>query len=151
MGMQNELKDNENILKPIFIKWNSRGSDVTILCCSVIGLSCEQIEKTFDMINNLSDFDNKRVALERRIINYFSKYLSKCFELFPHALKAMDKLKDKEEWAKELDEVIYIRLNKVINENGHIWFAKTIEEVVQVQIFFNSFKKDFVEIEKLGE
>ena len=44
-----------------------------------------------------------------------------------------------------------IRLNKVINEKGHIWFSKTTEKVVQVQIFFDSFKKEFDEIKKLGE
>ena len=45
MDIWNELKNNEATLKPIVKKWNSRDNDVTILCCSVISLSCEQIEK----------------------------------------------------------------------------------------------------------
>ena len=151
MDTWNELKSNEDTLKPIVKKWNSWDSDVTILCCSIIGLSCEQIEKNFDMTNDLSDFDDKRVALQRRIVNYFSKYLNKFFELFLHALKATDKLKGKEEWAKELDELMCFRLNKLINENGHAWFAKKIEEIVIIQIFFGSFRKEFDEIDKLGE
>lgn len=89
--------------------------------------------------------------LQRRIISYVSKYLGKRFDLFPHALEVVDKLKDKVEWAKELDELMCIRLNKFINEKGHIWFAKKNKEVVQVQIFFDSFKKEFDEIKKLGE
>lgn len=103
------------------------------------------------MTNGLLDFDNKRNILQRRINNYCSKYFDRSFGLFPHALKVVDKLKNKEEWAKELDELIALRLNKVINEKDHIWFSKIVEEVVQVQIFFDSSKRDFVEIEKLGE
>ena len=45
MDIWNELKNNEDILKAIVKKWNNRDSDVTILCCSVISLSCEQVEK----------------------------------------------------------------------------------------------------------
>lgn len=77
------------------------------------------------MTNGLSNFDNKRIVLQRRIIYYFSKYLGESFGLFPHALKVVGKLKDKEEWAKELDDLLYIRVNKVINEKDHIWFTKT--------------------------
>ena len=81
-------------------KWNDSDKDVTILCFLVINLSCEKIVKTFDLTNDLSKFDNKRIALQRRIINYLSKYRNRNFELFPHALNKKDKLKDKDEWAK---------------------------------------------------
>ena len=60
-------------------------------------------------------------------------------------------MKDKEEWANELNDLICIRINKVINEKYNIWFTKATKEVVMVQIFFDSFKKDFDEIKKLGE
>lgn len=120
MDIWNELKNNEATLKPIVKKRNIRDNYVTILCCSVISLSCEQIKKTFDMTNGLSNLDNKRIVLQRRIINYFSKYLSESFEIFPYLIEAVDKLKNKEEWAKELDDLICIKLNKVINENDHI-------------------------------
>lgn len=60
-------------------------------------------------------------------------------------------MKDKEEWAKELDDLICIRSNKVINEKDHIWFAKKTKEIVNVQISFDSFKNKFDEIEKFGE
>lgn len=44
-----------------------------------------------------------------------------------------------------------IRLNKLINEKGRIWFSKKTKEFVQVQKFFDSFKKEFDEIKKLGK
>jgi len=50
-----------------------------------------------------------------------------------------------------LDDLICLRFNKVINEKGHAWLAKKTKEVVKVQIFFDSFKGDFVKIKKLGE
>lgn len=98
--MWNEIKGGEDALKPIMNKWGRRDNDVTLLCVSVISMSCEQIEKAFDMTNDLSDFDNERVVVEKRIIIYFSKQLAKKFEPFPHAVIKIDKLKDKEEWAK---------------------------------------------------
>lgn len=55
MIVWNELKSNE--------VWNNRDSDVTILCCSVISLSCEQVQKKFDMTNGLTNFDSKRIVL----------------------------------------------------------------------------------------
>lgn len=70
------------------------------------------------MTNDLSNFDDKIIALQKRITNYFLKYLDKKFELFPHALKKIDKLKDNEEWAQELDDLICLRYNRVINEKG---------------------------------
>ena len=69
----------------------NRDKDVSLLYFLVISLSCEQIEKTFDLTNDLSEFDNKRISLQRRIINYINKYKSRNFELFPHALNKKDK------------------------------------------------------------
>lgn len=151
MSIWNEPKNSEATLKTIVNKWNNRNKDVTLLCFSVITLSCDKIEKTFDLTKDLSNFDTKRIALQKRIINYISKYIGINFDLFPHALKKIDKLKDKEEWAKELDDLLCLRFNMVINEKGHAWLEKITEEVVKVKVLFDSFKEDFVEINKLGE
>lgn len=43
-----------------------------------------------------------------------------------------------------------IGLNIVVNYKNYIWFARTIEEVVQVKLFFDSFKQDFEEIRRIG-
>ncbi len=69
----------------------------------------------------------------------------------PHALRKIDKLKEKEEWAKELDGFLCLRNNRVINEKGHALSEKTIEEVVKVQLLYDYLKEEFVEINKLGE
>lgn len=42
-------------------------------------------------------------------------------------------------------------MNKVINEKGHAWWATTIEELVKVQLFFDSLKQDFFIIDKEDE
>ena len=63
METWNELKSNEDTVKTIIKKWNSKDNDVIVLCCSIVGLSYEKIEKTFKMINDLSNFADKRVAL----------------------------------------------------------------------------------------
>lgn len=100
INIWNELKENDVSLKPIVNKWNKRDKYVTLLCFSVITLSCEHIEKTYDLTNDLSNFDDKKTTLQRRIINYLAKYKSKIFGLFPHALDKKDKLKNKEEWTQ---------------------------------------------------
>ena len=73
------------------------------------------------------------------------------FRLFPHDLDKKDKLKNKEEWAQELDDLFFLRMNEVINEKGHAWWENTTQEVVKVQIFYDSLREDFIEIDKLGE
>lgn len=151
INIWNELKGSEDSLKPIVNKWNNRDKDVTLLCFLVINLSCEQIERTFDLTNDLFDFDNKRIALQMRIIKYIAKYKSRSFELFPHALDKKDKLKDKEEWAKELDDLLCLRMNRVTNEKGNLWWENTNEEVVKVQIFYDFLREEFIEIDKLEE
>lgn len=42
-------------------------------------------------------------------------------------------------------------MNRVINEKGNAWWENTTEEVVKVQIFYDSLRKYFIEIYKLGE
>lgn len=127
--MWNEIKNCEDALNPIMNKWGGRDKDVTLFCVLVISLSYEWIEKTSDMTNDLSHFDEKRVVVQKRIMIYLSKYLSEKFELFPHALKKIDKLKEKEEWGKELDDLLCHRINGVISEKGHLLWVMKNDEV----------------------
>ena len=117
-----ELKAHEEILKPIVNKWGKRRKEITFLCYSVIRPTHDHIEKTFDVANELSGFDDRRIALQLKVVSYLSKYKSEKFDLFPCALDRKNKLKNKDEWAKELDDLFYLRMNKVINEKGHAWW-----------------------------
>ena len=119
INIWDELKANDDALKPIVNKWNKRDKDVTLFCFSVITLFCEHIEETYQFTNDLSKFDDKRTTLKRRIINYLEKYKSKIFRLFPHALDKKNKLNNKEEWAQELNELLCLQMNSVINEKGN--------------------------------
>ena len=62
-----------------------------------------------------------------------------------------DKLINKEEWAQELDDLLCLRMNRVINEKGNAWWANTTKEVLKVQIFYDSLREDFIEINKLRD
>ena len=62
----------------------------------------------------------------------------------------VDKVKEKGEWKKELDEIFCQRMNKVINEIGHLLWAMTNEEYVKVQLFYSTIRKYFVAIEAIG-
>ena len=42
-------------------------------------------------------------------------------------------------------------MNEILNEKGHAWWVTTIEELVKVQLFFDSLKQDFVNIDKQSE
>ena len=85
--MWREIKEVEEVLKPIMIKCEEREKDVTLLFTLVIDLSHEQIKKTFDLTNDISNFKNKKEALRRRVPICFSRYLGEKFDLFPQALK----------------------------------------------------------------
>ena len=89
------------------------------LCYSIIRSSHDQFEKTYDIVNDLPEFDNKRVHLQRRIVGYLNKYKSQKFDLFPHALDRKNKLKNKDKLATKLDDLFCLRMNKIINEIGH--------------------------------
>ena len=143
-----ELKTHDETLKPIVSKQEKREKEVTHLCYLVIMSSHDHIEKLYDIANDLSNFDNKRVALQLKIVSYLNKYKNKKFDLFPCALDRKNKLKNKDEWSKELDDLFCIRMNEIVNEKGCAWWANTVEELVKVQIFFDSLKQDFFHFEK---
>ena len=42
-------------------------------------------------------------------------------------------------------------MNRIVNEKGHAWQENTIEEVVKMQLFYDSLRTYFIEIDKLGE
>ena len=117
------------------------------MCIFVIDLTYHQIEGIFDLLNKLQDFDDKRDSFYRRLTNFLSKYFAKKFDLFPCALKLVDKIKEKEEWKRELDEAFGERINSFINEVGHLLWAMTNEELVKVQLFYNIVRKDFFDLE----
>ena len=124
---------------------------MAFLCYSIIRLSHDQIERTYDIVNDLPDSNNRRVHLQRIIVGYLNKYKSQKFSLFPHALDRRNNLKKKDAWAKELDDYFCLRMNKIINEIGHAWWATIIEEMVKAQIFFDSLKQEFVDIDNKDE
>ena len=39
---------------------------------------------------------------------------------------------------QELDDLLCLRMNRVINEKGHAWWENTTEEFVKVQIYYDS-------------
>ena len=127
-------------------KWVNRKKKVALLCYHVIATSHDQIEKTFDIVSDLTNFDNKRTQLQRMIVGYLDKYKSESFRLFPHALDKNNTLRRKDEWAKELNDLFCLRINKVVNERGHAWWAATTEEMMKTQIFFDSLKQEFFAI-----
>ena len=86
-------------------KWVNRKKKVALLCYHVIATSHDQIEKTFDIISDLTDFDNKRTQLQRMIVGYLDKYKSQRFRLFAHALEKNNTLISKDEWVKEVDDL----------------------------------------------
>lgn len=151
INIWDEIKARDEVLKPIIDKWVKRRKEVTFLCFSVITTSCDHIERTFDIVSDLTDFDNQRVCLQRLIVGYLDKYKSQKFRLFPHALDNKNTLVSKDEWTKELNDLFCLRMNEVINENGHAWWAATTEEIVKAQIFFDSLKKDFISIDNKSE
>lgn len=146
-----EIKANDQVLKPIVNKWVKRSKEVTFLCFSMISSSNLHIEKNYDIVHDLSNFDDRRVELQRRIVNYLEKYKSVKFDLFPHAIDRKNRLKNKEEWTQELNDLFCLRMNRVINEKGNAWWETTTEEIVKVQLFFDSLRWDFSEIEKIVE
>ena len=143
-----ELKTHDDTLKPIVNKWGRREKEITLLCYLVINSSHDHVEKLYDIANDLSDFDNRRVSLQLKFFSYLNKYKNQKFDLFPCALDRKKKLKNKEEWSKELDDLFCTRINKVINEKGHAWWATMTKEKVKVQLFFDSLKEEFVDFEK---
>ena len=138
-----QLKAHDETLRPIVSKWEKRKGEIALSCHSS-GL----IKRLYDMVNDLSDFDRRKVALQLKIVSLLSKYKSKKFDLFPRALDRKNQLKNKDEWGKELNDLFGTRINKVVGEKGHELWATTAEELVKVQLFFDSLRQEFVSFEE---
>ena len=63
----------------------------------------------------------------------------------------MDIIKERKEWGKELNDLLAQRITEIINEEGYVLWEKINEECVEVQLFYNSLRKEFVEINKIGD
>lgn len=72
-----ELKTHDEVLKPIINKWGKRKKEITFLCYSVTRSSYDHIERTYDIANDLSYFDNWRVSLQLKVVSYLRKYKNK--------------------------------------------------------------------------
>ena len=143
-----QLKTHDETLKPIVSKWERRKGEIAFSCHSVKRSSRDHLKKLNDTVSELSNFDHRRVALQLKIVSSLSKYKSKKFDLFPRVLNRKNQLKNKDEWSKELSDLFDARMNKVVNEKGHTWWATTTEELVKVQLFFDSLKQEFVSFEE---
>ena len=62
-------------------------------------------------------------------------------------MKSVDRIKEKEQWKKELDDIFCERMNIVVNETGHLLWAMTNEELVKVHIFYTDVRKDLTDLE----
>lgn len=107
-----------------------------------------QVERIFDLLNQLDNFENKRDSLQRKLTLYFSRYLAKKFTLFPCALESVDTVKEKDKWKKEMDELFDNRITNIISETGYWFWAKTNEELVKIQLYYADIRKEFDELEE---
>ena len=58
-----QLKTHDETLKPIVRKWEKRKGEIALSCQSVKRSSSDPIKRLYDIVNDLSDFDHRRVAL----------------------------------------------------------------------------------------
>lgn len=63
INIWDEMKENDEALKPIVNKWGKRKrrKEITLLCYSIINSSHDQIEITYDLAHDLLEFDKRRV------------------------------------------------------------------------------------------
>ena len=68
------------------------------------------------------------------------RYISKDFDHFPHMLTNHLLVKERQDWEDKLKVNVDVRMNLVVNEDhSNIWFVRTTEEIVRIQVFFDSF------------
>ena len=70
--LMDELNRDKDKLTPLAQKWRERNNDITTMCISVVQMPYHQVEKIFDFLNKLEDFDDKRDSLQKRLTLFFS-------------------------------------------------------------------------------
>ena len=79
------------------------------------------------------------------------RYISKDFYIFPPMMTSHLLIVDEQKWMDEPKVNIDIRLNLVINEEKtNMWSTRTTNEIVKVQLFFDSFKEQFKTLRTLA-
>ena len=143
-----ELNRDKDKLTLLAQKWRERNNDITIICISTVQMPYHQVEKIFDLLNKLENFDDKRDSLQKSLTLYFSRYIAEKFTFFPCALESVDRIKEKEKWKRELDELFNKRILNIMSETRHQFWAKTNEELVKIQLFYTTVRKEFDDLEE---
>lgn len=89
-------------------------------------------------------------SLQKRLTHFFSKYITKKFNLFPCALEAVDIIKEKEKWKWELDKIFCERIDNIMTETGHWFWTRKNEELVKIQLFYGTIKKELEDLEEFA-
>ena len=76
--------------------------------------------------------------------------MTKKFSLFPCALEDVDRIKEKEKWKSELDQIFFERMKNILNESGHWFWAGTNEELVRIRIFYDNVRQELDDLEYLA-
>ena len=102
---------------------------MSIMCTEVVGLpEVSRIEKVFDQVFELIQFNIDREMLQKKVRLCLIRYINKIFEIFPPMLTNQLLLVDKQGWMDELKVNIDIRFKTIINEDQtNFWFARTTE------------------------
>ena len=70
------------------------------------------------------------------------RYISKNYDIFPPMLTKHLLIVEKQNWTDEFKVNVDIKMNLVVNEEKtNMWFARTTEKIIKVQLFFDSFKE----------
>ena len=71
--------------------------------------------------------------------------------MFPPMLTNQLVIVEKQVWIDELKVNIDSRMKTIINKDQtNLWFARAIEEIVTIGLFFDSFKEEFVNLRVLA-
>ena len=57
--IRDELKRDEDRLKPLVRKWTKRNDNIISIFISIIHFPCHQIENIFDILTKMEGFDDK--------------------------------------------------------------------------------------------
>ena len=146
------LKENETTIRAILDRWIRQEQELSIICTEVVGLPfVSKIKDVFDQVFDLVQFTIDKEILQSKVRMCLIRYISKIFDIFPPMLTNYFLIIEKYNWMDELKVNVDIRMNLVVNEEkSNISFVRTTEEIVKVQIFFDSFKGEFKDLRTLA-